>query len=350
MKTKKNSQPLVSVLTPVYNGERYLVECIESVLTQTYQNWEYVIVNNCSTDRTFEIAESFRKKDKRIRIHNNDKFLNVIQNFNNALRQISAESKHCKMVCADDFLFPECIERMVEVAEANPSVGIVDSYTLFGNEVLKDKLPYPSTVVSGREICRLSLLHGWSIFGNPTACLYSSELVRKRRAFYNESNLHADEEVCYDILKTCDFGFVHQILSYNRRHEEQMSSFASRCNTRIIGNLLIAINYGPVYLAKDEYQSFLKSAIKKYYRLIGRNIVQLRRKECREYHKEMLKNLGYKLNFSRLIASFVVELFFHPWRTLGERTLRRITACKGGSGPSKTGGANQPSFKIKGQS
>jgi glycosyltransferase involved in cell wall biosynthesis len=49
--------PLVSILTPVYNGEKYLAECIRSVLAQTYQNWEYTIVNNCSTDKTLEIAK-----------------------------------------------------------------------------------------------------------------------------------------------------------------------------------------------------------------------------------------------------------------------------------------------------
>lgn len=55
-------QPLVSILTPVYNGEEYLAECIESVLGQTYQNWEYCIVNNCSTDRTLEIANGYAKR------------------------------------------------------------------------------------------------------------------------------------------------------------------------------------------------------------------------------------------------------------------------------------------------
>jgi glycosyltransferase involved in cell wall biosynthesis len=56
MKMSPMEQPLVSVLTPVYNGEPYLGECIESVLNQTYQNFEYIIVNNCSKDRTLEIA------------------------------------------------------------------------------------------------------------------------------------------------------------------------------------------------------------------------------------------------------------------------------------------------------
>jgi len=54
--------PLVSIVTPVYNGEPYLAECIESVLAQTYPNWEYIIQNNCSTDRTLEIASEYGKK------------------------------------------------------------------------------------------------------------------------------------------------------------------------------------------------------------------------------------------------------------------------------------------------
>ena len=73
-------EPLVSVLTPVYNGEPYLQECIESVLNQSYRNFEYIIVNNCSTDRTLEIASEFAKKDRRIRVHDNQEFLDVIAN------------------------------------------------------------------------------------------------------------------------------------------------------------------------------------------------------------------------------------------------------------------------------
>ena len=72
-------QPLVTVLTPVFNGEKFLAECIESVLAQTYQNWEYVIVNNCSTDKTLEIAARYVKNHRRIRIHNNSEHLPIIR-------------------------------------------------------------------------------------------------------------------------------------------------------------------------------------------------------------------------------------------------------------------------------
>src|SRR5215813_7302249 len=123
-------QPLVSVITPVYNGELYLRECIESVLAQTYRNWDYTIVNNCSTDRTLEIAREFAARDSRLRIHNNETFVRVIPNHNIAFRQISPASKYCKPVAADDMLLPECLERMVCLAEKHPNVAMVGAYGL----------------------------------------------------------------------------------------------------------------------------------------------------------------------------------------------------------------------------
>src|SRR6266487_1539553 len=92
------TQPLVTVLTPVYNGARYLTDCVESVLAQTYQNWEYVIVDNRSTDHSLEIAQRYAKQDSRIRIHSNEDFVDVISSHNIAFRQVSANSRYCKVV------------------------------------------------------------------------------------------------------------------------------------------------------------------------------------------------------------------------------------------------------------
>src|SRR5690242_5494744 len=114
------TEPLVSVLTPVFNGEPYLAECIESVLSQTYRNWIYAIVNNHSTDATLEIAERYARSDERVHVYSNDALLDIIANHNRAFHLMPATAKYCKVVSADDWLFPECLEKMVSLAETHP--------------------------------------------------------------------------------------------------------------------------------------------------------------------------------------------------------------------------------------
>src|SRR5258708_1290436 len=84
-----NSKPLVSVVTPAYNEERYIQECIDSILAQTYSNWHLVVVDNGSTDRTFDIVQSNVAKDSRISTIRNESTVPVIENYNIAFRQLS---------------------------------------------------------------------------------------------------------------------------------------------------------------------------------------------------------------------------------------------------------------------
>ena len=84
----------------------------------------------------------------KIRLIRTQSFLSQVQNYNFALSCISPSSKYCKMVQADDWLFPDCVKSMVELAEAHPTVGIVAAYELEGDEVRLDGLPYPSPEVS----------------------------------------------------------------------------------------------------------------------------------------------------------------------------------------------------------
>src|SRR5438046_506192 len=119
------ADPLVSVVTPMYNEAEHITQCIESVLSQTYRHWEYTIIDNRSSDGSLELARRYAARDPRIRVVTNSRFLDVIPNHNAALRQISPNSAYCKMVFADDWIFPECLERMVSVGEKHPSVGII---------------------------------------------------------------------------------------------------------------------------------------------------------------------------------------------------------------------------------
>ena len=315
---------MVSVLTPVYNGETYLAECIESVLAQTYQNWEYCIVNNCSTDRTLEIAHMYAEKDKRIRVHNNSQFVGCDQNGNIALRQISTDSKYCKVVHADDWLFPECIIQMVEVAEANPTVAIVGAYGLINERVSLDGLPFPSTVIPGREICRKTLLGGPYVFGSPTSLLIRSDEVRNRPNFYNDANPHCDIEVCIDLLRANDFGFVHQVLTFTREHAEAESTFSSRFGTNYLGTLETLFKYGRTYLNDEEYEKRVRQCWEHYYAFLGAKVFYNKDKGFWEFHRNALGRLGYSLSRGKVAKHVLIELLDLALNPL--TTTKRITA------------------------
>lgn len=323
---KPDAQPLVSVLTPVYNGEKYLSECIESVLAQTYQNWEYSIFNNCSTDRTLEIAQTYAEKDKRIRVITNSEFVTRLRNHNIAFRQIPLNSKYCKVVHADDWLFADCIMEMVELAEANPTVAIVGAYGLRADRVTWDGLAYPSTVIHGREIGRKILLGGPYVFGSPTSLLVRCDEISKRHMPYNEDNPHADKEICFDILRDRDFGFVHQVLTYTREHSEAASAFSRQFYTYFFGDLQILTKYGRAYLSAEEYEQQIWQRWKRYYAFLGSRMFLTFDKGFWQYHKDTLNRLGYPLSVGKVAKAVLVELLdlaLNPLKT-SMRIARKI--------------------------
>lgn len=316
------AHPLVSIVTPVYNGEKYLAECIASVLGQTYPHWEYTIVNNCSRDRTCEIVEEYARRDARIRLHNNTEFVSSLRNHNIAFSLIGLDSRYCKVVHADDWLFPECLRLMVELAEANPSVGVVGAYGLRGRRVAWDGLPYPSTVLPGRTICRETLLGGPYAFGSPTSVLYQADLVRKRKVVYNEANVNAaDGEACFDMLQESDFGFVHQVLTYTREHEGSQSSAGNRINPYLLGQLTIFTRYGPALLSPSEYDARLRYWMQRYYQFLGQSVLQRRDQTFWDYHRDGLKRLG--LSVSRLAVARASLVEVYAWTRAVMRGLLR---------------------------
>ncbi len=325
-----NQEPLVSVVTPVFNGEPYLRDCIESVLAQSYTHWDYTIVNNCSTDRTLDIAREYAAKDRRIRIHNNQSFVRVIENHNIAFRQISAASKYCKPVAADDMILPDCLEKMVRLAEEHPAVAIVGAYGLYSRAemgVYCRGVPYARSVLPGREVCRAYLLEdGLSVFGAATFFLFRSDIVRSRHAFFNESNVHADSEACLEFLEHHDFGFVHQILTFMRVQESSLTSISDRLNTHLPYSLYALTQYGPKYLAEGELTQRIRASLRAYHRYLGWQVTKRRGRDFWSFHENKLTALGYPLSTTRLAAhtiSYVVDLLLNPKRT-GERVVRRL--------------------------
>src|ERR1700730_17167571 len=121
---------LISVVTPFHNTAAYLAQCIESVLAQSHSHFEYILVDNCSTDGSGDIANAYARRDPRLRMIRRSQLLSQVQNYNRALTEISNGSEYCKIVQADDFIFPECLSLMVQSFERSESIGLVSSYWL----------------------------------------------------------------------------------------------------------------------------------------------------------------------------------------------------------------------------
>jgi len=322
--------PFVSVVTPFYNTEDYLPECIESVLQQTYSNWEYILVNNCSTDKSVEIAEHYVKLHPgKLRLEHNAVFVSQVQNYNQALRLISTNSKYCKVVQADDVIFPQCLELMVETAERDPSIGVVGSYAIEGRIVCFDGVPYPSPVMSGSMVCRLFFREGFYLFGSPTQLLLRSDLVLSRAPFYDESYIpFEDAAVIFKLLAEHNFGFVHQVLTFSRRDNASVMKALLDLDSPKAFELFMLREFGRGFLEPNEYQETLRRKEREYSQLLVDSMVALRGREFCKFHGSMLKRMGYRFWLARAwgpVFLSICDVVFNPKKALSlfVRGLRR---------------------------
>jgi glycosyltransferase involved in cell wall biosynthesis len=301
----------VSVVTPVYNGAQYLTECIESVINQSYENWEYVIVDNCSTDATLEIARGYEAKDRRIRVLAADVFVGPIENQNRAVREIAPESRYTKVLHADDWLFPECLERMVDLAERHPTVGVVSAYRLEETRVTLDGLPHTLTVVPGREIARSTLLGEPYpfLFGSPSSVLLRSDRIRERDPVYNEANpWDEDTEACLEILEHSDLGFVHQVLTFTRRPNDSPFSRHTRLGVQLPEKIKLVAKYRSMYLTETEYQRRIAVLLVWYGIFSLKGFHKFADRDFRAYHQQALRDIVHAVNVLDVLAGVQLQL------------------------------------------
>lgn len=336
--------PLVSVVTPVYNGGKYLTQCIESVLSQTYQHWVYTIVNNASTDKTLDIALGYAARDSRIRVVSNQRLAGVIENHNIAFRHIDGQSTYTKVVSADDWLYPECIEAMVCLAERYPCVGIVQGLVVNIYGVRWTGITSGCDVINGREACRLYLLGKLQFGGQPSSLLYRSEIVRCADPFFPGSNPNADAEACLRTLQRWDLGVVGRVLSYERIHAEAVTARAVRLGRHLPDALDVLCTYGPAFLSHDELRSRVEEALNEYYEWLAAGVVHLRGPRFWKYHAARMAGLGFPVDEPRLANAVVrklLDLLGHPGRTLSKITRRVAHARVESAGALSTGSCKQ---------
>lgn len=205
-------EPLVTVLMPVFNGEKYLKEAIESILNQTYTNFEFLIINDGSTDFSHDIITSY--KDSRIRLINNKQNLKLIATLNMGLSM--AKGKYIVRMDCDDISFHNRLEEQVKFMEANPDVGISGS---FWKRNVDKKVPRPPL---DHETIKVHLLKGSQIL-HPAA-IFRKDLFEKYALVFDFKYIHAED---YDLwVKTSRIfklaNIPKELLMY-RTHQKQIS-------------------------------------------------------------------------------------------------------------------------------
>ena len=307
---------LVSVVIPFHNTAEFLREAIDSVLSQTHSHFELILQDNASTDGGTEIAQEAARRDARVKFFRIGTLLPQVLNYNLALTRISPDSVYCKIVQADDFIFEDCLRRMVDVAERSPRIGLISSFRLEHLAVGGGGLPYTRSVVDGRELARFQLLSGHFFFGSPSTVMYRSAVVRERHpAFYREGRLHEDTEVCYEILRSWDFAFVHQILSYSRVREGSIYERMRSLDSWIIDRLISLRLYGLDFLSQPEFDARLREAESQYYRRLAHAALAARGRDYWRLHRQALGTIDLRIEPTRLARALgreVLSICFCP--------------------------------------
>lgn len=217
---RTNTNPKVSVLLPVYNGSNYVNEAIASILNQSFTNFEFIIINDGSTDNSLEIINSF--DDSRIRLINNSINSGIVKSLNTGLDQ--AVGKYILRMDADDISLPKRIEKQVNFMDKNPGIGISGTQVLI-LEGLKKKIK--SNPFINPEDIKANLLYKSSL-AHPTVIMRKS-LLDKHNLRYSEDYPYAEDyELWFRATQKFKITNMNQALLAYRKHDHRSSSMYSK--------------------------------------------------------------------------------------------------------------------------
>ena len=209
-------QPLVSVIVNCFNGEKYLRECLNSILKQTYHNWELIFWNNRSTDKSKEIFKEF--EDKRFRYH-----LSATHTFLYEARDLAIKSSSGNFFTfcdVDDYWSKERLESLMPLFQ-NESTGIVYSNQWIVNERNNKNRKYTNKLLPKGDLSS-------SIISSPAVTILNtivrkSEYLKMESGFNKQYKIIGDFDFFVRIARSCKFDCVQTPLVYYRLHENNFT-------------------------------------------------------------------------------------------------------------------------------
>jgi len=239
------NNPKVSILIPVFNRGKYIAECIQSALNQTYSNFEVVVVDNASTDSTWDICKEYAEKDSRVRIFQNKENIGPVKNWKRCFDE--ANGKYGKVLFSDDLMLPTFLEKTLPYIK-NESVGFVFSAVEIGDRLGHGEAGLfwknESALYSSKEFIEASLF-GRNVPVSPCAALFRLRDLKKNLTceilspLFNDFSKHGAGPDLLLFLMTSlnykDIAFVCEKLIFFRAHPGSItvSSSAMVCERYI---------------------------------------------------------------------------------------------------------------------
>lgn len=227
------NEQLVSIVVPVYCAEKYLKLTLDSILKQTYKNFELLLVDDGSTDGSGDICDSYSTEDSRIRVfHNPNSGASRARNFGVA----QAKGTYLVFVDADDLLESDFLSTMIQEF-TEPEIDLVlCGFERFYHDDLNDKIEYPlgkkakEILTSNRELCKLftvpkTSLSGVSVWGK----VYKLDIIRQNQVTFPE-NISYEEDCCFNLqyyrharkavtIQKCMYHYRQQIESLSKTYK-----------------------------------------------------------------------------------------------------------------------------------
>lgn len=246
--------PRVTVLMTVYNGGKYLKSSVESVLNQTFKDFEFLIINDCSTDDSVKMIESFN--DKRIIIHHNKKNIGQTKSLNVGLKL--ARGKYIARMDSDDMAFPTWLEKLISFAESHQEFVVVSAAAAVINEsgTFKKIQRTPTTF----EGVIFHIFIGNAI--NHVGSLFNKEIVLKKGGYNDKFKISQDYELWSSLIRN-KFRLVNitDMLVAVRVHENSHSYVTEKDRGLMEVAEIIYRNVSSLTMLKISYNDAIKMRV-----------------------------------------------------------------------------------------
>ncbi len=213
------NQQLVSICIPNYNNAKFVGDAINSALNQTYANIEVIVVDNNSSDNSWEVISAF--KDPRLICYKNDRNIGMYPNFMMAASK--ADGEFIKFICADDWIDEHYVEKSL-VHFANNEVAMATSSQIKicnGEKVGIRNIPKNKSHVAVPSVVFNYFLYNMNPIGNPTRVIVRMDVFRKMNGFRETIKYCNDYDLWMRISKFYKVAFIKEHLSFERKHDTQ---------------------------------------------------------------------------------------------------------------------------------